>query len=243
MSARERGVSTTEVERSSWSLQDDRVVLERVAPVTGLPKGTSQTADLTTLGDDTLPYLHDQVSGRPLWKVSITGARIQLPSTPAGFRDRYERTIDVLLDPVGGGFVALSSRWPIGEAPMPPEPGAKSAAEQMTRSGGETYHGFPTVQPGVSFINALDAIQRGGGSPLIAKQIIAHYVMWSRAGKWAEPRAVWAITLRGIPPVMAPPGTASGALDKFRFIVDGQTGKLLCGSNTPRPDQFLLATP
>ena len=120
---------------------------------------------------------------------------------------------------------------------MPEELEADQAAEQMYRSGHEKYHGFPDNPPAVTLMAALDSIQRGGGNPLIAKQIVGDYVMWSRIGKWEVPRAVWAITLRGVPPLHARGDEIHGN-SAARYIVDATTGEYLCASNTPHPDSF-----
>jgi hypothetical protein len=106
----------------------------------------------------------------------------------------------------------------------------------MPRSGLEKYVGFPDVAPRVRLLQALEIVmKKGGGNPYLAKQIVAHYVMQTWMG--GKPRAVWAITLRGIPPIEPPdPGVSVDALNHIRNIVDGETGKWLGAGTCPQPE-------
>lgn len=198
------------------------------------PSSVTYEAIKATLFEDNTPYLAPQLIGRDLWRVTIDEFDVQLPSAPWAPSNRFIRVIDVLLDAKDGRLYKVRSRWPNNEPPISPEATAPMAADQMHRSGNEVYHGFPVDTPAITFVEALDAIYRGGGDVLTARQINADYVLWSRIGKWHDPRPVWAVTLRGISPVRPLPGSNEAPIHSFRYIVDAVTGKLLCGTTVPR---------
>lgn len=232
-----RKIEPAQQDRSQW-----KVVGAAEARLSSLRTFGAETHDpeesaaqLVSLVQDRTPYLATLLLTTPLWHSQINDIKLKLPSSPTGFEDSRQRTFDLFLDPNRGQLVKVRSRWPDGQPPMPEELDADQAADQMYRSGREKYHGFPDDQPVVTFMAALDSIQRGGGNPLVAKQIVGDYVIWSRIGKWEVPRAVWAITLRGVPPLHAR-GDDKGANSAARYIVDARSGEYLCASNTPHPD-------
>jgi hypothetical protein len=232
-----RTLEPAQQDRSQWKVVG--VAEARLSTLRTFGAATHDPAEsatqLVSVVQDRTPFVATLLLTRPLWHSQIDGLKLQLPSSPPGFEDSFQRTFDLFLDPVCGQLVKVRSRWPQGEAPIPDELEADQAAEQMNRSGDEKYHGFPGDPPAVTFISALDSVQRGGGNPLVAKQIIGDYVIWSRIGKWEVPRAVWAVTLRGVPPLHAR-GDDKGANSAARYIVDARSGEYLCASNTPHPD-------
>jgi hypothetical protein len=187
------------------------------------------------LEHDETPYLGSEFVGKAFWHVVVPHLKLELPSTPDWFDNSKLRTFDALVEPQSGRVVRLTSWWPEGDGPVIVQPDSTVAAEQLRRSGNEVYHGLPDHDPQATLIQALDAIQRGGAAPLMAKQISANYVMWSRIGKWRNPRSVWAITLRGVMPEMPREGMPIEPIYQYRYIVDAVTGQYLCSSNTPRP--------
>ena len=229
-----RKVEPDSVDRSNWKLKDAKGAIEKTMLVLGFTSATgpSATAELLALEEDDTPYLSKKLIGKPHWHVVLPDRKIELPSSPENYRDPYSRTFDVLLNPIDGRVIKLKSRWPEGVPQIDPEPDAASATEQLGRSGNEVYHGFPNEDPQISFIDAADAIQLGGAAPVMSKQISASYVMWSNVG-YKTPRPVWAITLRGVMPVMPREGMSREAVYQYRYIVDARTGEYLCGGNTP----------
>ena len=223
------------LDRSGWTLKQEAQANECARTFLGpAPEETLHfIASPVTLTEDNTPYLESQLIGKPLWHVVLRDFSLRLESSPRGLADKYVRTWDIYLDPVSGRLLKLRSRWPKGEAPMEREPNAELAAKQMRRAGGEIYHGFPRNAPKASFLDALDGMQRDGGNPLIAKQIVAQYVMRSTGG--GDPMPVWAITLRGVPPFRSHPGMPQDARYEYRYIVDSETGKWISLSNIPRP--------
>lgn len=230
---------TTERDRKDWRISDAEEALTQARQILGLPDKMppGSSATLVTLAEDTTPFLSEKLVGRPIWQVVLADWPLELPSAAEGAQDRFPRTFDVFVDPKDGSLLKLASRWPEGVPAIAPEPEAAFAEEQMGRAGLERYHGFPESKPAVDFIQALDVVYKQGvGNPLEAKQIIAHCVERSAMGK--KPRAVWAITLRGIPPLRAAyPGVPVDARNHIRNIVDANTGEWLCAGTSPQPQE------
>jgi hypothetical protein len=232
---------------ADWSIHREDLAVVAALRILGIPenRATACSAELITVAEDNTPFLSDQIVGRTIWKVVVESGRLQLESALPGFEDAFERVFDVLVDPENGIILKIVSRWPDGIPEIAPEPPSWSAEEQMRRSGLEVYHGFPAEKPKISFLEALDIVlTQGTGSPLVAKQISAHYVIQSKMGREARP--VWAINLRGIPPleVGGGPGMAEEtrrravpveARNHIRNIVDARSGKWLSASTSPQP--------
>lgn len=224
-------------DRSSWALQRADQLPERASKLLGIERAAilESNASLVTLAEDNTPYLNSRLVGKPLWHVEVRNLALDLPSSPAGHKDPYVRTFDMFLDPEEGKMLKIKSRWPQGAAPSAPEPSAAFAAMQMLSGDREKYHGFPDQSPPISFVEALDAIQRGGGSPLAAKQIVGLWVLWSEFDK--PPQAVWVITLRGIFPMeTAYPGVPVDSRNHLRYIVDPVAKRWIIATTTPQPE-------
>lgn len=227
------------VDRSTWKLKLGGEAKVRACEVIGLAsdEASRMAASLVRLTQDNTPFLSDALVGRDLWHIGLRDFSFQLKSVPEGYKDTKTRTADIYLDPINGRFLKLRTRWPEGERKMPPEVSAEAGAEQMLQSGRKRYHGFPTDDPEISLLDALDSILRWGGDPFAAKQVVVHYVIWSRMGR--EPRPVWAVMLRGVPVIKPLPGTPDDALAQYTYIVDAETGQLMLVTNTPRPERSL----
>lgn len=222
---------------AGWKVKENTQAIEIVRRRLGVrdERDWGMKANLVVLEKDHTPYLSNKIINRPVWQVTVDGWRVSYRSLP-DVEDRFVRTLDVFVDPVNARFLKLETRWPKGERPIAPQPSAESATEQMRRHGNEVYHGFPKDPPKFSFFDVLDSVPRCGGNATEARQIIAHYIMWSRVGEWSDPRPVWAIMLRGVQQI---PGQMHSNEPRFHWkvIVDAETGKCLGGSNTPLPDK------
>ncbi|HWL93380.1 MAG TPA: hypothetical protein VNT79_07580 [Phycisphaerae bacterium] len=195
----------------------------------------SAEARVVTLSEDKTPFLHDQITNRPIWQVTIADYRLKLRSAPEGHEDSISRTFDVLIDPTGNRLLKITSRWPEGYKESAPEPRAAFAEDRFRDSGREVYHGFPDPPPAVNFLQALNIIYTTAADPYDAKQIVAHYVARSTLGR--KPQDVWAINLRGITPFESSyPGVLECARDHKRHIVDAKSGKWLFASTSPQPE-------
>jgi len=225
------------VDMSGWKIKESECAVKGVRTTLGLPslRDSQVQAELAVVEADTTPYLSGDIVDRPVWHVTVEDWSVVVPSLSSGISDRFVRTLDAYLDPTDGKLLKLETRWPAGEPPLGPPPSAETAVEQMRRSDNHVYHRFPAEPPKVTFLDALDAIvEQAGAQPTVARQIIAHYVVWSTTSR--QPRAVWAITLRGIPPYFLR-GRAVSDEPRFqlRYIVDATTGKFLRSSNAPGP--------
>ena len=230
-----QSVALEAFETAHWTLKDRTRSIERACTVVGVPASHMDSLDsvLVILNDDQTPYLNARLIGRPLWHVVIPNWRIALKSTGAAGRDQHTRTFDIHLDPVDGRVLKIKSRWPTGAVPVLTDLDALSAAQQMRRSGNEIYHGFPTESLKINFVDALDSIRQTGINPLDARQIIGRYVLHSRMGR--EPKAVWAITLRGVLPRPRHRRKNSKRYAQHRYIIDAATGEWITATNTPDP--------
>jgi len=187
-----------------------------------VPQGAdSISAVLKTVTDDNTHYLSDRIIGKPFWHITYHDLPIQLKSAPGFVRDPYHRTWDALLDPQSGVMVTIRSRWPENEALPSPEPTASVAAARMSSGSGEVYRSFPSDAPSISFWDALESLERGGVDVVTPKQVIGLYVI--RATDFKPAKAVWVVTLRGLPPLKSSMGPLDAECD-YTCIVDSTTG-------------------
>lgn len=185
-----------------------------------------------------IPFVSRQFTNRNVWRVEFEPASLKLKSSNQGFEDRYQRKFVVLAEKETGVIVQVRSRYEGEAEDMRPEP-PSALAEAQLRKQGEIYHGFPLVEPEISFVDALDIVlTRGIGSPFVAKEIDGLYLMHSERG--GEPKAVWIITLRGIPPRIAkgPGGDTVPVWQRnhIRNVIDAMSGECLFATNTPQPE-------
>lgn len=227
------------VDRSNWPLQEMDQAIAKAREILGIADQMvlPSRAEVVVLAEDNTPFLSEQIIARPVWHVVISNWRLELKSAPPDVKDSYARTFDIFLDPLNGHLLKVVSRWPEGVRRIAPEPGADSYTKQMRRSGEERYHALPEEDPPISFLDALDGMFKGGENSLLAEQMVGQYVTWSMMGR--TPRPVWVITLRGTRPLWDSmyPGAAISARNHMRHIVDPKTGKWVCGSSTPQPEE------
>lgn len=235
-----RKPSEDRMPRRQLQLKNDRDAIDRAMEATQFAQlaGIQSSARLVSATDDNTPFLSKELIGRKVWRVEVDNVSLKLRSAVPGFKDHYLRKFVVILDAATGEVRKVVSKFH-GNAPeMRPEP-APARAESQLRASQEIYHGWPEEPPQISFLEALDAVLSGGiGSPFEAKEIIGVYVLESKMG--SEPRPVWAITLRGIPPLQGHgPGADTVPVwqrNHIRNVVDARTGKCLFATNVPQPD-------
>lgn len=217
----------------------DAAVMEACA-ITGLGSEYHPSATLVVMEKDTTPFLSERMSEKVAWKITMRDWKIVLPGLAPRYKDWYTRVLDVFVDPMTGQFLKASTRWPEGEAPIAPEPDAESGAQQMLAAGKEKYHGLVTERPAISFFDAIGIMEKQGGNPRAAKQIVAIYVVWSVMDR--EPMPMWVITLRGVPPIQPRGGGPNHGVHEdlrnhFRYVVDPINRSLAYGSTAPQPDR------
>jgi hypothetical protein len=219
-------------------LTTQEAAIERARKLSGLHELTQKIeARRNVIAASNLPFLSNQVLGKPAWFVTFFEATLRLPNSSRGARDEYPREFVVVLLEQGGKLVSISSIYQ-GEHPdlRPPAP-ADSAQEQLEDEE-EIYTGFPAQDPKVRFLEALGVVMaKGSGNPYAAKTIEAVYVTETLMG--APPRAVWAITLRGLPPFRAHGRGADSVpvwqRNHMRNVLDAMTGEFLFATNSPQP--------
>lgn len=220
-------------------IQTEAEAIQRALHVTGFDALQDVEAHAThgAVQQSDTPFLAKQIVGRVAWRVELSKVSLVLRSSIPGFRDRYRRRFFVLLDEDDGKLLEITSVYGGPASEMRPVPSAAVAEAQLSAEK-EIYLGFPDKDPRVNFLGALDAILSGGiGSPFYAKEINAVYVSHSEMG--SPPRDIWAITLRGLPPIPAhgPGGDSVPEWQRnhMRNLVDASTGKVLSATNSPQP--------
>jgi hypothetical protein len=213
--------------------------INRANLLTGLQAISKTPAAATgTLTGDVTPFLGEENEGKAIWRVTYPNSALALPSADAGYVDPYRRSFDVVLEASSSRLLFIFSvAQGVTDPNMRPMPSSGGATAQLSRAR-EVYTGYVADDPGINFLTALDRILSDGmGSPFQAKEIHAVYVMHSRRG---SPRqSVWAVTLRGLPPLQAHGAGAAGVpvwqRNHMRNVVDAITGKVLFATNTPQP--------
>ncbi len=220
-------------------IMDDVAALKRAGELTELNVVSEKSAaERVTVNSDNTPFLWRQRIGKRAWLVTFVNVSLKLPSAIAGYRDPYRRQFDVLLDEDSGELLSITSLFRGAAPDMRPQPSGEVAERQLSAEK-ETYEGVPAEDPRVTFLGALDIIlSKGMGSPFLAKEIFAVYVMEARMGSPARP--VWAITLRGIPPISAHGPYADEVpvwqRNHMRNVIDAKTGEFLFATNSPQPE-------
>jgi len=219
-------------------LATEAAAIELAGRLTGLDKLTSEiVARRLVLSTSSLPFLWREVVAKPAWEVTFFHAALKLKSAVPNFQDRYPREFTVVMLEDSGQLVSVTSLYK-GEAPEMRAPASADSAQKQLQNDEEVYTGLPKDDPKIRFLDALDAIlSKGSGSPFMAKAIEGVYVMESRMG--SSPRAVWVITLRGLPPFSAHGPHADSVpiwqRNHMRNVVDAQTGDWLFATNSPQP--------
>jgi hypothetical protein len=221
--------------------QDHRIANEMDAisvalDVTGFGalRGFRPSAHHITVERDNTPFVWKELIGASAWSVQFDNVSLSLKSAAPGFMDAYKRRFIVLLLEDTGRVWSVRSVWGEPVPDLKPEPSTEVAEAQM-RPEKDVYVGLPSANPRISFLDGLNIVlTKGVGSPFMAKEIDAVYVMES---EWnSEPRPVWAITLRGIPPMpVSDPSIPVWKRNRMRNLIDVNTGKLLFATNSPQP--------
>lgn len=219
-----------------------QIILDRIKRVTALDViSPIEKSAFTSLSEVNIPFLSSQIKDQIGIRVRLTPVKIRWPLKTAIVADQYTRHFTVYLDSDAHRVLAVISRL-AERSPDIHEPTA-AVAEGHLRRCNELYLSFPSVDPQVTFMRALEAIPEGISQ---AQEIDGVYVMYSHIGETPQP--VWAITLRGSPPRTSSynlPVLPKGMVLKespiwmrnfMRYVVDATTGRLLLSANTPQPE-------
>jgi hypothetical protein len=211
----------------------------QAARLTGLDTLTKKiAARRVTVQDERTPYLWEQYNGQQAWSVEFAEVFLHFKSAVPNFADKYKRKFSVLLDERTGQLISTVSRFD-GKDPDLHEQPSGASAERQLKAGDEFYYGLPVEGPKLTFLAALEVVlNKGIGSPFMAKEIYGNYVVESRGG--SPRRNVWVVTLRGLPPIPShgPGGDSIPAWQRnyMRNVVDDETGANLFATNVPHPE-------
>jgi hypothetical protein len=197
--------------------------------------GITKSFKRVTITDDNTPFLQKQINGRNVWVAEYKDFKLELKSDPS--EDKYKRNFKVYIDPNDGKILKITSKYDGFDPNLFPEPNVASAERQLQY---ENYIGFPNEPSKISFIDAIAAVIIG--NPFEAKEIDALYTWYSTVGK--EPRRVWVITLRGLPPTDVHNPTSFKNFvqppvwqrNHTRNIIDADTGNCSYSLITPHPE-------
>jgi hypothetical protein len=219
-------------------IRSAKEAIARADALTGLNAISGPAAAVSVkVTQDVTPFLGARNEGKAAWRVEYPESVLRLSGASPGLADQYRRAFSVMLDAFSGHLLFVSSSYLGPRDPaLRAMPSSHAAGEQL-RSEEEVYEGYPEEAPKVTFLGALQRIlDQGVSNPLAAKEIHGAYVLEARMG--AQPRAVWAITLRGLPPLPAhgPGGKAVPVWQRnhVRNVVDATTGQVLFATNSPQ---------
>ena len=241
------------IDKTEWVLKSGDDAISTALSYTGFSELSTFVIDstkppqLVVLEDDQTPFLHQQINGKPLWKVTISVIlEIRVEDKSGGSFQRFDENIrefDIYLDPKTGQLMKMLSGSDL-EYPHKPPLASADVAEWMLSYPKEIALGFPTE---ISDVNFLEALRYVVGNPFSAKEIHVLYIIWTNRGR--DPRPVWSIDLRGTPPTIltgGPERTASVPIEErnhMRSIVCAKEAHHLQSSTGPQggitPEAFL----
>lgn len=217
-------------------ITDEGEAISLAKELTGFDKlkGVVVTAQRVTVERDDTPFLASRLIGISAWQVKFENVSLSLKSATPGYQDPYIRKFIVLIREDTGQLWSVKSHFDEEVPDLRAEPSAEVAEKQM-RPEKEIYDSLPPYHPQITFLDALDVIlTKGSASPFEAKEFHAVYVMESEMGSSLRP--VWAITLRGIPPLpVSYPDIPVWQRNRMRHVVNAKTGELLFATNGPQP--------
>ena len=221
-------------------ISNETDAIEQASRLTDLNTLTEKiTARHLTVQDERTPYLWKQYEGKKAWQVEFADVSLKFKTSMPDFEDKYMRKFVVLLDEKTAQLISVTSKFK-GKDPDLREQPSGEVAESQLEAEDEFYYGLPKKGPRLTFLAALEVVlNKGIGSPFLAKEIYGNFVLHSRGG--SPKRAVWVITLRGLPPIPAH-GEHGDSVpvwqrNHIRNVVDDETGENLFATNSPQPGQ------
>ncbi len=136
-----------------------------------------------TLTAKEIPFLSPPV-GATVWDVTFAPMRLLFDSQERGDADRQRAEFVATFDSTGKHLLIVRSHFDGVDPDLPGEPSPEEMEELLPRGGDEIYTSFPDAEPKITFLKALESVQKGGmGSPFLAKEIDGAYVMRREMGK------------------------------------------------------------
>ncbi|MBN2226028.1 MAG: hypothetical protein JW763_01555 [candidate division Zixibacteria bacterium] len=195
-----------------------------------------KSISLLKVEDDQTPFLHNKINGRELYVVEFTDIKLTSKSFPE-LIDPYRRTFKVYINPEDYRLIKIESKYTGKDVDFLPPPPVEKAEKQM-QGIGELFLDFADTTGSVSLFDIISSI-----ATLEIKEICALLVTINK--RHVENKAVWSITMRGIPP-FAVKGRAGDKVPEYyrnysRDVYDAKTGVMIHSTTIPtveRVDEF-----
>ena len=146
------------------------------------------SAEIVVLDNDQTPFLHDQINGRPIWRINFKDIKLSTLMERPDPTEEYHRDFVALIDPDSGCLLKIYS----------PQPGKDSIVEPFADDEEnkiamylEEYVGFP---PSGDYMSLFEII--GDAWPPVFDELYAYLV---RVKKRDSTYTVWSITNTGLP--------------------------------------------
>lgn len=221
--------------RNTTGISDGKAAIDRAKAYLGFNDALmrSPSADQGNYEQNTVPFVSARFRGKTIWKVTLPNiVPSDLDSEQRGY-DPTPFTFVASIDAQTGELISVDATKPHQDPDVLPEPSI-AAAESDLHSVGERYEGIPTELPKVP----LQRVIQNLGNISFAKELHAVYVLHSIHKKETKP--VWAITLRGLPPIRPkggdPDAVPTWQRNHLRYVVDSTTGEVLFITNLPQPE-------
>jgi hypothetical protein len=228
-------VGMAQTDLRSTSTPSWTYILDRIHRLTGLDTLFAiASIENVPAPSANIPFLEKELEGKTAIKVTFKRGRLRLNSVPPGLEDKYDdRQFVVLFDADARKLLSVTSRISRKDPDIHPERPLREIETEF-RNAGEMYQSFPTSDPKITFLKALENVE-GFGAPLLSQEIDGFYVVHLESD---VPRSEWIITLRGFPPSIATNGPApTWSRNHMRSFVDATTGKWLGATSNPEPSK------
>jgi len=180
-------------------------------------------AEIVVLENDQTPFLHDQINGRPIWKVMFKDIRLSTPIDMSNPTKEYHRDFVALIDPENDCLLKIYSTRPGKNYVDEP---AIDKEERKIKGLGEEYLGFPSYKK--EMLPLLRVVKDGW--PPVFNDMYASLV---NLKKRDSIYTVWAITHNVVPSAKMVKGMKGAkGLDEYklsnmRHVCDAVTGEVL----------------
>jgi hypothetical protein len=174
----------------------------------------------------------------PVWRVRLENAPLRLLVEEAYKTNPFVNAIDLVFSAKTRQLLAFSTVWPENE----PGEGFPSIEKYEEATQGCSYfQGIPETDSGTALLAVLSTHSAGVWN---AKQVVAYYTMGTSEPMERTAHPIWVVHVMGIPPIALTFGSPAKSAEeqarrrqaeafhtKFRYVIDAQTSKCLCGDN------------
>jgi len=219
------------------SIDSPREALEAVYAFTGFEEISAlleaedySGVQVLTLRDSTIPFLVDQVYGKPVWQIFLDNIYLDMPRCPAEEEAKWNpKQFYVLIDSTVGFFIKAYTKY---EGEFDPYLGSDPPADMAERQlGGWKFQGFSRSAPKVKMHEALGAAPMS--DPLASKELTIYLVKQNSRG---TSTLLWNVFGRGFPPRKMRHTGGIDPLNNYAWtVVDADTGYFIWTGGAPSP--------